>query len=67
MCICCLSLLIFLATGRLDGFFKVLPKTEEQVATLKRKNAERLEEKRKMQKQETAAKKGAKGKPKGAT
>ncbi|RPB21457.1 PIN domain-like protein [Terfezia boudieri ATCC MYA-4762] len=52
--------------GRLDGFFKVLPKTEEQVATLKRKNAERMEEKKKKQKQEAAAKKGAKGKPKGA-
>ncbi|KAF8424143.1 PIN domain-like protein [Tirmania nivea] len=52
--------------GRLDSFFKVLPKTEEQVATLKRKNAERLEEKKKKQKQEAGAKKGAKGKPKGA-
>ncbi|KAF8449659.1 PIN domain-like protein [Terfezia claveryi] len=52
--------------GRLDGFFKVLPKTEEEVATLKRKNAERMEEKKKKQKQEAAAKKGAKGKPKGA-
>ena len=55
-----------MGTGRLDGFFKVLPKSEEQVATLKRKNAERLEEKKKKQKQEVAAKKGAKGKPKGA-
>ena len=53
-------------TGRLDGFFKVLPKTEEQVATLKRKNAERLEDKKKKQKQDAAARKGAKGKPKGA-
>lgn len=54
-----------MSTGRLDGFFKVLPKSEEQVAALKRKNAERVEEKKKKQKQETAAKKSAKAKPKG--
>ena len=53
--------------GRLDGFFKVLPKTEEQVAAQKRKNAEKLEERKKKQKQEAAAKKGAKARPKGTS
>ncbi|KAF8468810.1 flap endonuclease 1 [Kalaharituber pfeilii] len=51
--------------GRLDGFFKVIPKSEEQIAAQKRKNEERIQEMKKKQKQEAAAKKSMKGKPKG--
>ncbi|KAI5793742.1 PIN domain-like protein [Peziza echinospora] len=52
--------------GRLDGFFKVLPKTDEQVASQKRKNEEKQVERKKKLKADAAAKKGLKGKPKGA-
>lgn len=50
--------------SRLEGFFKPKEKTEEEKASLKRKNDEKLEEKRKKQKAEAKAKKEAKAKPK---
>jgi flap endonuclease-1 len=53
--------------SRLEGFFKPKEKTEEQKASLKRKNDEKLEEKKKKQKQEAKAKKEAKAKPKMAS
>lgn len=52
--------------GRLDGFFKVIPKTEEERAALKRKNDEKNEEKRKKAKDEKREKAKAKAKPRGA-
>jgi flap endonuclease-1 len=53
--------------SRLEGFFKPKEKTEEEKASLKRKNDEKLEEKKKKQKQEAKAKKEAKAKPKMAS
>lgn len=50
--------------SRLEGFFKPKEKTEEEKATLKRKNDEKLEEKKKKAKLEAKAKKEAKAKPK---
>ena len=50
---------------RLDGFFKVQPKTEEQQASLKRKNEAKLEEKKKKAKVAAKEKKTAKAKPRG--
>lgn len=51
---------------RLDGFFKVIPKTEEERAALKRKNEEKNEVKRKKAKDEKKEKAKAKAKPRGA-
>jgi len=50
--------------SRLEGFFQVKRKTEEEKKTLKRKNEEKLEEQKKKQKAEAKAKKEAKAKPK---
>lgn len=50
--------------ARLEGFFKAVPKTEEEKASLKRKNEEKLEERKKKQKADAKAKKEAKAKPK---
>ena len=50
--------------ARLEGFFKPKPKTEEEVASLKRKNEEKREEKKKKAKVEAKEKKAAKAKPK---
>jgi flap endonuclease-1 len=50
--------------SRLEGFFKVQPKSEEEKASLKRKNEEKIEERKKKQKAEAKAKKDAKAKPK---
>ena len=50
--------------SRLEGFFKPKEKTEEEKASLKRKNVEKLEEKKKKQKAEAKEKKDAKAKPK---
>ncbi|KAH0556339.1 Elongation of fatty acids protein 2 [Trichoglossum hirsutum] len=50
---------------RLEGFFKPLPKTAEEIANIKRKNEEKNEEKKKKQKSEQKAKKETKGKPRG--
>lgn len=52
--------------ARLEGFFKVIPKTEEEKATQKRKLEEKNEEKKKKQKQEKKDKAAAKAKPRGA-
>lgn len=50
--------------SRLEGFFQVKPKTEEEKASLKRKNEEKNEERKKKVKAEAKAKKDAKAKPK---
>jgi len=50
--------------SRLEGFFKVKEKTEEEKAALKRKNEERLEANKKAKKEEAKKKKEAKSKPK---
>ncbi|GJC90076.1 flap endonuclease 1 [Colletotrichum liriopes] len=51
---------------RLDGFFKVIPKTEEEKAAHKRKLDAKNEEKKKKQKVEKKEKAAAKAKPRGA-
>ncbi|OBT68920.1 flap endonuclease-1 [Pseudogymnoascus sp. 23342-1-I1] len=50
--------------ARLEGFFKPIPKTEEEVKKLKRKNEEKAEEKRKKAKEDKKASKASKAKPK---
>jgi flap endonuclease-1 len=50
--------------ARLEGFFKPVPKTEEEIKNLKRKNEEKNEEKKKKAKEEKKEKKVAKAKPK---
>jgi flap endonuclease-1 len=50
--------------ARLEGFFKPVPKTEEEIKSLKRKNEEKNEEKKKKAKEEKKEKKVAKAKPK---
>ena len=49
--------------SRMEGFFKVVPKTEEERGRLKRKNEEKKEEQKKKVKAEQKAKKEAKAKP----
>lgn len=51
--------------ARLEGFFKPVHKTEEEVNTLKRKNETKKEEQKKKLKLEQKAKKDAKAKPRG--
>lgn len=51
---------------RMEGFFKVIPKTEEQKQSLKRKAEEKNEEKKKKIKEEKKEKAKAKAKPRGA-
>merc|ERR1711939_24703 len=51
--------------ARLEGFFKVIPKTEEELKTLKRKNEEKNEEKKKKIKEEKKEKAKSKAKPRG--
>lgn len=50
--------------SRLEGFFKVKEKTEDEKASLKRKNEEKVEAARKKKKEEAKEKKAAKAKPK---
>ncbi|KFY41282.1 hypothetical protein V495_05003 [Pseudogymnoascus sp. VKM F-4514 (FW-929)] len=50
--------------ARLEGFFKPIPKTDEEIKNLKRKNEEKAEEKRKKAKEDKKAGKAAKAKPK---
>jgi flap endonuclease-1 len=50
--------------ARLEGFFKPVPKTDEEIKSLKRKNEEKNEEKKKKAKEEKKEKKVAKAKPK---
>lgn len=52
--------------ARLEGFFKPIPKTEDELKTLKRKNEEKNEEKKKKIKEEKKEKAKAKAKPRGA-
>ncbi|MCJ1301978.1 Elongation of fatty acids protein 2 [Hypocenomyce scalaris] len=51
--------------ARLEGFFKPVAKTEEEIKSLKRKNEDKAGEKKKKQKMEQKAKKEAKAKPRG--
>ena len=51
--------------ARLEGFFKPVQKTEEEVASLKRKNEEKRVESKKKQRVEAKTKKEAKAKPRG--
>ena len=51
--------------SRLEGFFKTVPKTEEEKNKLKRKAEEKKEVAKKKQKQDAKAKKEAKAKPRG--
>ncbi|KAL8642154.1 MAG: hypothetical protein Q9221_003988 [Calogaya cf. arnoldii] len=51
--------------SRLEGFFKPVQKTEEEVKSLKRKNEEKREEQKKKQKLEKKEKAAAKAKPRG--
>ena len=51
--------------ARLEGFFKPVQKTEEEVVSLKRKNEEKREATKKKQKLEKREKKDAKSKPRG--
>ena len=51
--------------ARLEGFFKPVQKTDEEVKSLKRKQEEKKAESKKKQKQEQKAKKEAKAKPRG--
>ncbi|KAF4626914.1 hypothetical protein G7Y89_g11243 [Cudoniella acicularis] len=53
------------AQARLEGFFKPVPKTEEQLKNLKRKNDEKNEQKKKKLKEEKKEKAKAKAKPRG--
>lgn len=53
--------------ARLEGFFKVVPKSEDEIKQLKRKNEEKQEEKRKKAKEEKKDKAKAKSKPRGTT
>lgn len=50
--------------ARLEGFFKPIPKTEQEIKKLKRKNEEKNLEKKKKLKEEQKEKKAAKAKPK---
>jgi len=51
--------------ARLEGFFKPIPKTEEELKSLKRKNDEKNEEKKKKLKEDKKEKAKAKAKPRG--
>jgi flap endonuclease-1 len=52
--------------ARLEGFFKAVPKTDEEKAAHKRKLEEKNEEKKKKLKQDKKDKAAAKAKPRGA-
>ena len=51
--------------SRLEGFFKVKEKTDEEKASLKRKNEEKVEAQKKQKKEAAKTKKEAKAKPRG--
>jgi flap endonuclease-1 len=48
--------------SRLEGFFKAVPKTEEEKASLKRKHEDKIAESKKKKKEEAKVKKEAKSK-----
>lgn len=64
---CSSSMLTGTHSARLEGFFKVIPKTQEELATLKRKNDEKIAEKKKKAKVDAKAKKDMKKAPRGAS
>ncbi|OJJ84172.1 multifunctional nuclease RAD27 [Aspergillus glaucus CBS 516.65] len=49
--------------SRLEGFFKPMARTDEEKASLKRKNEEKIQDQKKRKKDEAKAKKEAKAKP----
>lgn len=49
--------------SRLEGFFKPVARTDEEKASLKRKNEEKIQDQKKRKKDEAKAKKEAKAKP----
>jgi len=51
--------------ARLEGFFKPVPKTDEEIKNLKRKNEEKNEQKKKKAKEEKKEKQKSKAKPRG--
>lgn len=51
--------------SRMEGFFKPIPKTDEQIKNLKRKNEEKNEQAKKKAKEEKKEKAKAKAKPRG--
>lgn len=51
--------------SRLEGFFKPMGRTDEEKASLKRKNEEKLQSEKKRKKEEAKAKKEAKARPRG--
>jgi flap endonuclease-1 len=51
--------------ARLEGFFKPIPKTDDERAALKRKRDEQMEEKKKKAKDEKKEKAKSKAKPRG--
>ncbi|TAQ84805.1 hypothetical protein B7494_g6863 [Chlorociboria aeruginascens] len=51
--------------ARLEGFFKPIPKTDEEIKNLKRKNEEKNEEKKKKAKEDKKEKAKSKAKPRG--
>lgn len=51
--------------SRLEGFFKPMARTDEEKASLKRKNDEKLQDQKKRKKDEAKAKKDAKARPRG--
>lgn len=52
--------------SRLEGFFKPVARTDDEKATLKRKNDEKIQQQKKRKKDEAKAKKDAKAKPRAA-
>lgn len=52
--------------SRLEGFFKPVARTDDEKASLKRKNDEKIQQQKKKKKDEAKAKKDAKAKPRGA-
>lgn len=53
--------------ARLEGFFKPVQKTDEEIKTLKRKNEAKKEEQKKKTKLDQKAKKETKAKPRGTS
>lgn len=53
--------------ARLEGFFKPVQKTDEEIKTLKRKNEAKKEEQKKKAKLEQKTKKESKAKPRGTS
>lgn len=52
--------------SRLEGFFKPIARTDDEKASLKRKNDEKIQQQKKKKKDDAKAKKDSKSKPRGA-